>query len=115
MLVITVYGAFDHSTRMAIERARLAALILARHYGLECVVEEVDLPVGSDEAPLLGLPEVVVEYSGRRRAASSGGVPEVNAILDTAFDLLESVYGSPLTPIVPGLGNDEAEEGLLGV
>ena len=115
MLVITVYGAFDYSTRMAVERARLAALILARHYGLECRVEEVDLPVGSDEAPLLGLPEVAVEYSGHRRMLSSGAIPEVNAILDAAFDLLESVYGPPLAPALPGLGDDEAEEGLLGV
>ncbi|MEB2836607.1 MAG: hypothetical protein GSR80_001778 [Desulfurococcales archaeon] len=115
MLVITVYGAFDYSTRMAVERARLAALILARHYGLECEVEEVDLPVGSDEAPLLGLPEVVVEYDERRRTVSSGSVPEVNTILDSVFDVLESVHGTPLALGALGLGDNEAEEGLLGV
>jgi hypothetical protein len=114
-LVVRVYGALDWATRAARERAREAALLLSSYYIVETTVDEVLLPLGEDEAPQHGLPEVWIEYEGgaEKRLVSRGRVPGIDEILDNAFLVLDTILG----PVLPGLGlrSQKAEEGLLGV
>ncbi|MEB3816611.1 MAG: hypothetical protein LRS46_01520 [Desulfurococcales archaeon] len=114
MLRIVVYGGLDTESRIALERARLASILLSSNYSIPSTTEEVILPVGSDESRYQGLPEVWVEEGEERHPIAMGRPPTTSEVLEAAFRLLENIYGSPFTPLKP-LGDDEAEEGLLGV
>lgn len=105
---IIVYAGFDWRSRLAVEAARQASLVLVSTYGIEAPVDVVELPYGDLDAGEAGLPEVRVEG----KIVARGRVPHIDEILDAAFEVLEERFPGAWKAL---LWDEEGEKGLLGV
>ena len=106
-LKISIYAGFDWRSRLSTKVAKEAAIIITRTYGIPVEIDIVEVPVGDMDAEENGIPLVFV--NGRQ--VSSGGVPSIVGLIDSAFEEIERELG----PSIMNLGFNYMDKSFYSI